>query len=672
MINSEIISNNQEIKDKNNKFIEEIKYLMKYIIEKNNNNKIHKISLFKIRGFDPHIIFNKIDNLSSGYISLKDFEEFFSKNNFKVEKDIILLFIREFNKQEKDNTLKIKDFCNYFNFDIDKREINLGELNFDKKEIKKLFFNLIDSEFKLIKEKNELINEIIKIKEFSSFEAFYIISNDQNYIDYNSLKLFLGDQYKKNEIKELIYRLDLNNNGKISYDEFQDLFFPFQSHLNLEKTNNDEENNKYNGDDEEQNYNIKIKNENDYNINPYKNNTLTEPKIVNNSISINNEKENEHNNIMNNLNSNIFINTNSVNQNKLNNESSYIFDKNKYDSDKFKIKYDENLINEIDEKIKANNIINNDNLNDNYFKNTSLENDNNNENIIKVENNFGNKFEENHNLKSINKEKNNSDINHSNQQNENININSDISPSKKYSEKNNTSHNSNNNSYQITENEEKFKEYQNFADIFTEEEKYIINLFIDYIYSVTLLENKAENLRESISLCEDIYLLDIFNKFDQNKNNLISKENFIDICKREYYIFPTENQIKLIFKRYDIDNDCQLNFDEFKNLIKPLKKEYLNLYDKDENINSNISFDSKKKIIDFLKTIFENESIIYELKSKLISKKAFNFINLWGLLMKYSQDNTVLNKKEFNYFLENFGCYLTKYELDIIFYKLAK
>ena len=444
-------SNNQENNDKNKKYIEEIKYLMKYIIEKNNNNKEYKVSLFKIRGFDPHIIFNEIDDLSSGYINLKDLVDLFSKNNFKAEKDIILLFIREFNKQEKDNTLKIKDFCNYFNYDIDKKEINLGELNFDKKEIKKIFFKLLESEFKFIKEKNELINEIIKIKEFSTFEAFYIISNDQSYIDYNCLKLFLGNQYKKNEIKELIYRLDLNNNGKISYDEFQDLFFPFQSHLNLEKEN-DEDINNYK-DEEENNYNIKIENENDYNINPYKNNMLTEPKIVNNDISINIEKETSLSNTMNNLKSNIFINTNSLNQNKLNNESSYFFDKNKYDSDNFKIKYDENLINEIDKKIKANSImINNE---DNNSKD-ELENDKNNVNIVDNGNNFENKFDENiHKLKSTNNEKNKISINNANDQKiEDKNLNSNIFISQNYSEKNNitinSNNNNNNNSYQIS------------------------------------------------------------------------------------------------------------------------------------------------------------------------------------------------------------------------------
>ena len=230
-----------------------------------------------------------------------------------------------------------------------------------------------------------------------------------------------------------------------------------------------------------------------------------------------------------------------------------------------------------------------------------------------------------------------------------------------------------NNSSKSIEKEENLIKHinNNFSDIFTEKDKITIRLFIDYIHSLILLENKAENLRESTCLCEDISLLEIYYKFDLNQNNLISKENFKDICNKEYYLFPTEKEIQLLFNRFDLDKDGHLNFEEFMNLISPLKKEYITLYEENENVNC-ISFESKKKIIEILKIILENEIYIYELKSKLISHKDFNFIDLWGLLMKYSKDNLKLDKNEFNYFLESFGCYLTKYELDIIFYKLAK
>ena len=40
--------------------------------------------------------------------------------------------------------------------------------------------------------------------------------------------------------------------------------------------------------------------------------------------------------------------------------------------------------------------------------------------------------------------------------------------------------------------------------------------------------------------------------------------------------------------------------------------------------------------------------------------------------MKFSQDGKKVDKNEFNNFLENFKCFLTNYELDVIFYKFAK
>ena len=670
------IINKEEIKvETNNKFIEEIKFLMEYIITQNNKNKELKISLYKIRGFDPNIIFNEIDNISTGYLNLKDFEDFFHKNDIKVERDIILLFIREYNKQEKDSNLYFHDFINFLKFDINKDEINLGEKDFDKDEINKIFLKLIESEFKLIKEKNGLINEIKKIKEFSTYEAFDIISNDKQYIDNESLNLFLGNKYEKNEIKELIYRLDLNNNGKISYEEFQDLFFPFQEHLHLEETNDEDI---YKDEDEDKKYSVTIKNEN-YNLNIYKDNTFTQPKII---YTYNNE-EKEGDNNENIIKNDLSLSNNSSNLNILNIDN--ILDNNKddkYNSENLKIKYDENIIKEINEnenEIGMNYIDDDYNINNHDYNNIQLEDKKNdiiNVNDINVninQNNFENKIDVN----TINLNKDNkNNYNISNQaSHENLNFKSDIDLLK--NKENNIIYNNNLDNYEKDyslnncSKAENFQKNNNFSDIFSEKDKMIINPFIDYIHSITLLENRVENLRESISLCEDISLIYIFNKFDLNKNNLINKEIFKYVCNREYFLFPSENQINLLYKRYDLDNDNQLNFEEFMNIISPLKKEYLTLYEKDEDNTNIISFYSKKKIIELLNTIINTESSINELKCKLSSDKNFNFIDFWGLLMKYSQDDVKLNKNEFSFFLESFGCYLTNYELDIIFEKFA-
>ena len=59
------------------------------------------------------------------------------------------------------------------------------------------------------------------------------------------------------------------------------------------------------------------------------------------------------------------------------------------------------------------------------------------------------------------------------------------------------------------------------------------------------------------------------------------------------------------------------------------------------------------------------------MKIKLINEKYFNFVYLWGIMTKFSRDGKKLNKDEFNNFLEKFQCFLTQYELDVIFYKFS-
>ena len=377
---SEMNSNNSDREDSlNNSYMKDIKNMMEYIITENNNNKKHKISLYEIRGFDPYLVFNDIDSISSGFINQSDLNEYLSSNNIKSDKDIILLFIREYNKKENDNNLNSQDFIKFISFDINKNALNLGILDFDKNEIKKHFLSLIISEFELIKEKNELIKKIIKNRKFSTFEAFYNISNDNKYIDFNCLKLFLGEKYSNDEIKELLYRIDLNDDKKISYDEFQDMFFPFQKHLLFEETNEDE---KYDyGIDSYNDIFINYSDIYNIDINPYKDNSLTEPKIVCNYNEFEDEDEND----------NFKLEKLETENNNNNKDIKNDINIDVYKSDDFKIKYDENLINEINGK---NNEDNNKeiygvNYDDSDF-NDNNKNDDNKENIKlkKEENNF--------------------------------------------------------------------------------------------------------------------------------------------------------------------------------------------------------------------------------------------------------------------------------------------
>jgi len=633
------INDTSNIENLNIAYIPKIKNLLEFIITQNNINKKYKFSLFKIRGFDPNTIFNEIDTISSGFINSKDLEEYLTNNNIKIEPEILNLFIRQFNKEGKHKNLYKKDFIDFINFGAPISEKTSYELNdYNKEEINKIFLNLITSEFELIKNQKKLINEIIQIKEFSTFEAFNIISFNKSYIDLNMLKQFLGNKFQDNEIKELIHRIDLNNDKKISYEEFQDLFFPFQTHLHLDS-------------EEEKEIDNFIQNKYYINSTLYENYILSSPNIIDKKDNILNEKEIKIN-----------INKNTNNKIKDSNNEIDFEEKKEYNDEDLLIKYDENLIKELNEK---NDIINDsrENNDENYFS-LKLKCENDKIKTGKIINDLSKHDGSNFESININKKEENKDIlplNTINNINENENQNRILPKSELILPKNNI------NTNLILAN----KHIQ--LDFLTETDKDIIRSFLYYIQTLILLENKLENIKESISLCNDISLLDILNIFNKDKDDLITKNNFIQICQNNFYIYPTEKQIKLVFDIYDLDNDGILNSNEFLKMISPLKEEYLIIgKEKDKNKNiKDIDFDTKEKVIELFKRIIENESLIYDLKMKLKSNKNYNFVFLWGIIMKFSQDGKKVNKNEFNNFLENFKCFLTNYELDVIFYRFA-
>ena len=543
------------------------------------------------------------------------------------------LFFRQFNKEGKDKNLWRKDFLGFIYFDVNKKDIKTEELNnFNKDEINQNFLNLIKSEFEFIRERNKLINEILQIKDFSTFEAFNLISINKNFIDYNNTKQFLGNKYQDNEIKELIYRFDLNNDKKISYEEFQDIFFPFQSHLHLDI-------------EEKKEKEDFIENNNYITLDIYKNFILSSPNIIDEDENDLKEKEIKIN-INNSLNKRLKFNEN-------NSEG-----KKEFNDEDLKIKYDEKLIKELNQEKH----FYNDN-NDKIYDNVKLkcEGDKIKSYIYSNDLNKTN-FNDNNLLKEKEKNKDSLHLDEIN----NINIISE-KQKKSLSKSEIVLSNSNINLSNATD----FKKTQ--IKYILEDDKDIVRLFIDFIQSIIILENMAEDIKETIILYNEITSLELFYIFNIDNDDLISKKNFLQICNNKFYFYPTEKQIKLLFDRYDLDNDGFFNLNEFINMISPLRKEYLALNKKEGKRKKmkNINFEYKIKVIELFKRIIENENLIYDLKMKIKTNKKYNFVFLWGIMMKYSNDGKKMDKNEFNCFLETFQCFLTNFELDIIFYKLS-
>ena len=228
----------------------------------------------------------------------------------------------------------------------------------------------------------------------------------------------------------------------------------------------------------------------------------------------------------------------------------------------------------------------------------------------------------------------------------------------------------------IPNNEQTIHDLSNIININSNEynfsTKSSINIFLDYIDNILKLESTCLILKESLALREDITFKELFCLFDYHKNKNISIHEFKKVCKNTLGLYPTTDQVKLIFNRYDINKDDKLDLKEFLNMISPIKKEYLSILFGDKRIQkpfkTELSEKSKKIIENLTKAIILNETNYYEIREKMRINN-FNKNEVWNILMQFSKSKSYLNKKNFDKFLRAYSYYLTSYEIDIIFNK---
>ena len=202
-----------------------------------------------------------------------------------------------------------------------------------------------------------------------------------------------------------------------------------------------------------------------------------------------------------------------------------------------------------------------------------------------------------------------------------------------------------------------------------------ISIFFEYIRLIIYYENKLEHLKESLSLRDDLSIIEIFYLFDKDKSKYITICNFELICKKVFKVFPTKDQITLLFKRYKRDlnlnskniQDFSLRQDEFMNMLIPKKNDYISPTpnkNKSDKTKSKLSKKSKNILIELIKCLIIKESDYYKIRCQL-EQNDLEFI--WQEIHKYSKDDISIGKKELNRFLEEYGYILGEKQIEIIF-----
>ena len=674
-------------------FLEKVKAMFITIIEKEQINNLLKVSLSKIPNPNFSNFFSSITQ--KNYIDLNDLKQFLELNSIKYNEQIIRRFIHIFDKHNN-FCLIYEDFLKIFE-PYSQKEIN-DEYNLMKE--KDIELNVMINYLELIEQINEMIINIRNTNNFTTYEAFMGITKGNKYLDEEFLIHFLEHHYSNEEIKNLIYLFDMDNDNLISYDEFQDFFIPllqYNEEIDINK--------------KEEIYNNEINVENNDIVNFEKSGKC----IINKNTVNNNLNNNENNN-----NNEEIENKEEINENNNDNiqiENNENIDMNEDEQKNNEIIENNHNINNLEDDKKLN-ISKEEEKNDNYEINLSSDDYDNYCNFYRktrqILSSSSKKNEINDNKNSENENPNfnkikNIDIPVSEKEKELNNINNFTCREKTESEKGNSSPKKiilNINSNDL-ENYSLSNDYNNniiskdntnnknilsdcnilssnneFNNISKEHKSEInkskeninksISNFIKYIQFLLIKEKHTLDLKDNLSLREDISLKNLFCIFDYNKKNKISKKEFKVVCKKIFGLYPTSDQINLVYKRYDKDKDNNLNIKEFLNMIKPIKEEYVCLlFNKEKNENdNNINMKSKKMFSDVIRAVIEDEGNYYKFKYDLENKNLFELNEFWNEIKNYFSNENGIDKLEFNKLLNDFGCNLNQYDIDIIFNKI--
>ena len=264
-------------------------------------------SISSIPEFTPLSLFTYLDKNLKSFLSLNDFKSYLSSENVEFDEIKLRKLIHNFDK-DGDFSLNLKEFT--YLIQSKRKKIkneyfpNLKlELN---QEIKNDLKTILEKEMDLIKELNDIAKEIINSENFSTYEAFTLIVGKEKYITKKNFGKFLNDNYMEisdEDVEQIMFRIDADNDDKISYEEFKEIFFTLNddNFYNNKNNTNNEIANKYLNLEEEKENNIYEKieeqnEENNFNDNNNYNYNINQDEEDNKNIEEENNKNIEEDN----------------------------------------------------------------------------------------------------------------------------------------------------------------------------------------------------------------------------------------------------------------------------------------------------------------------------------------------------------------------------------------
>ena len=222
------------------------------------NIEVLRVTLCSQPNFSPYKLFRYLDKKTKEFILLNDLIKFLKEMNIPFEEKYLRIFIHNFDK-DGDFCLNLNEFLGLI---LPKKNISLAKkistnINCDySNDIiclneKNIFGKLICEELELIKNCIKTAKACKEMFGFTLYEAFILIAGNSKYICEKNLCNFLQKNnvmLNSNDMHQLMFRLDADNDGKISFEEFKEIFFPIKEDEIVYKINENNTNEKLSTD----------------------------------------------------------------------------------------------------------------------------------------------------------------------------------------------------------------------------------------------------------------------------------------------------------------------------------------------------------------------------------------------------------------------------------------
>ena len=191
------------------------------------------IELLRVKLKDNNIqnsLFNYLDRDNKGFLLLKDFIQFLDEMKIPFEEKYVRKFIHNF---DKDGDFSI-NFDEFLGLILPKKNIE-KETEYDY-DYKKNFGKLLCEELELVKNCIKTAKFCQTSLGFTCYEGFLEITKGNSYITEKNLYEFLKSNninINNKDMHQLMFRLDADNDGNISFTEFKEIFFPTDEDNNI-------------------------------------------------------------------------------------------------------------------------------------------------------------------------------------------------------------------------------------------------------------------------------------------------------------------------------------------------------------------------------------------------------------------------------------------------------